>query len=178
MGMLFISRLSCDLQAVSGGLSYSVWDFSTQLCVKWVPCCMVNPVPSCHVGSAAHLACGWADTGTSWQHRAGCVCRMAPWQLPGSGSPEWSCAQLIQHFSKAADCLHALSVDMPEFSRHTAAWAERAALQHWLSCAGLEILGKCRSPQAVLLKAWAWGNQADNEDVWLQWQIMKWFICL
>lgn len=62
MGMLFISRLSCDLQAVSGGLSYSVWDFSAQMCVKWVPCCMVNPVPSCHVGSAAHLACGCAGT--------------------------------------------------------------------------------------------------------------------
>lgn len=60
---------------------YSVWDFSTQLCVQWVAHCMVNPVPSGSVGSAAHLVRGCAGTMVLPDNKGLAVC--AAW-LPDS----------------------------------------------------------------------------------------------
>lgn len=108
-------------------------------CVAWSTWCP---------WAALALQHPWLVAGQE-QRRAGCVCRMAPLHLPGNDSPEWSCAQLIQCFSEAADYLHALSVGVPEFSRHTAA----STLQRWLSWVGWEVLGKHRSPQAVLVES-------------------------
>lgn len=34
----------------------------SELCMQWLPCCMVSPVPSGSVGSAAHLARGCPGT--------------------------------------------------------------------------------------------------------------------
>lgn len=125
--MPFTSRLSCGLQADSGRLSDSIWDFSTQLYLVGT-CCMVNPVLLGSAGPAAPLDRGCAGPvaipGSAGL--AACATRLPDtfWQC------QWSCCvhvQLRQHFSEVAGCLQALSGYLLEFCRHAAAQAGSAA---------------------------------------------------
>lgn len=128
------------MQPVSRGLSYSVWDFSAQQCLQWVPCCMVNPVPSDIGGFAAHVPHGCA----------GAVVLLALWgwlwMLHGSltASQQWQssvgqCPVNSAFFQKHRG-LPALPVDTPEFS---STWQLR--LRPCCSTAGSEILGKVQN---------------------------------